>query len=525
MTDDELQWWQKGVFYQIYPRSFRDSNNDGVGDIKGIVERLDYMAWLGIDGIWLNPITESPNADWGYDVSDYLSVDPELGSMEDVDELIEEAGKRGIEILLDFVPNHTSTEHQWFRDARSSRTSAHRDWYVWADPKSDGSPPNNWLSVFGGDAWEFDNASGQYYLHNFLDSQADLNWWNEEVKDAMDDVLRFWYRRGIAGFRIDVAHGIVKDKDLRDNLPATERDDPRLQALGQVQTYSMNQPGVHDVIKRWRQVSDSFDPPRILVGETFLFDLVEVAKYYGRGDELHMAFNFPFIFAPFEAKPLRDVVELTESLLEPLAWPVWTGSNHDVLRFPTRWCRGNDRKTRLALMMLMTLRGTPFLYYGDEIGLPNTPLFVADIKDPVGKRSWTSNRGRDPARTPMHWNGETGAGFTSGNTTPWLPFGDRSRNVAVQKNDPGSILALTRALISLRKSSSDLTTGRYESIASPEGVWIFRRGESTIVALNLSERTVTLDVDGTLELSTYGRAEPGPGRLELLPWQGAVVTG
>jgi alpha-glucosidase len=524
VTDDGSHWWQEGVFYQIYPRSFCDSNGDGIGDIRGVINRLDYLAWLGIDAIWLNPIMESPNDDWGYDVSDYTSVHPELGTLDDVDELIARAGKRGIRIVLDFVPNHTSSKHPWFEDARSSPRSTHRDWYVWADPKPDGSPPNNWLSVFGGGAWEYDEVSGQYYLHTFLDSQADLNWWNHEVKDAMEDILRFWYDRGIAGFRIDVAHGVVKDRLLRDNLPATKDHDARTRALGQVQLYNMNQPEVHDVIKGWRRLSDSFDPPRILVGETFLFDLAEVAKYYGRGDELHMAFNFPFIFAPFEAKPLRDVVELTESLLDPLAWPAWTGSNHDVLRFPTRWCRGDERKTRLALMMLMTLRGTPFLYYGDEIGLPNADMSYEDLKDPVGQRAWTNDKGRDPGRTPMHWSDEPGAGFTEPGVTPWLPFGDfRATNVATQRRDPSSILSLVRELIAIRKSRADLRTGDYESLDSPEGMWIYRRGGATLVALNFTDEEVELDLAGAVDKLTSGAA-PEPGPVILPAWCGAIVT-
>jgi alpha-glucosidase len=523
LTDDAVRWWREGVFYQIYPRSFADSNGDGIGDLRGVIERLDYLEWLGVTGIWLTPVTESPNHDWGYDVSNYTSVHPELGTLDDVDELVAGAAGRGIKILLDFVPNHTSSQHEWFVDARSSVTSSHRDWYVWADPKPDGSPPNNWLSVFGGDAWEYDEASGQYYLHNFLNTQADLNWWNEDVRAAMDDVLRFWYERGIAGFRIDVAHAVIKDKELRDNLPAGPEDDPRVRWLGQLQTYSMNQPEVHDVIRRWRELSDSFDPPRILVGETFLFDLAEVAKYYGQGDELHMAFNFPFMFAPFEARTLREIVELTESLLDPLAWPVWTGSNHDVLRFPSRWCRGDDRKVRMALMMLLTLRGTPFLYYGDEIGMPNTDLDYEDVVDPVGRRFWADDRGRDPARTPMQWSDEPGAGFTAAGTRPWLPFGDlRSANVASQRGDQGSVLSLVRSLIELRSELSDLTAGDYASLESPESVWIYRRGENTIVALNFSDEEVQLEPDGTIRLRTA--AAPRGRGLRLSPWEGAVLS-
>jgi alpha-glucosidase len=518
-------WWKDGVLYQIYPRSFADSNGDGIGDLRGIIERLDYLEWLGIDGIWLNPITASPNDDWGYDVSDYRSVHPELGTLDDVDELIEDAGRRGIRIILDFVPNHTSSEHEWFKNARSAREARYRDFYVWADPGRDGSPPNNWLSTFGGSAWEFDDGSGQYYLHNFLPTQPDLNWWNEDVRLAMDDVLRFWFDRGVAGFRIDVAHAVIKDKELRDNLPATEDDPPLVRHLGQRHTYSMDQPQVHDVIRRWRRLADSYDPARVLAGETFLFDLARVAAYYGTGDELHLAFNFPFALARFDSKALAGVVDLTQSLLPEIAWPVWTGSNHDVLRFPTRWCKGDDRRTRLSLMMLLTLRGTPFLYYGDEIGMTNANLAPEDLKDPVGKRPWSNERGRDPSRTPMQWSDEDGAGFTKDGVIPWLPFGDTSHNVADQRDRSDSILSLTRALIALRKGSDDLAAGGYESVESPDGTWVYRRGHGTVVALNFSpDPTTVSEIEGRVLLGT-DRDRDGEaltGSLRLDPWEGVV---
>jgi alpha-glucosidase len=253
-------WWRSAVIYQIYPRSFADTDGDGVGDLRGIVERLDHLAWLGVDAVWLNPCFPSPNADWGYDVGDYTAIDPELGDGDVLDALVAEAGARGIRVVLDLVPNHTSDRHPWFLDARSSRTARHRDWYVWADSGPDGSPPNNWLSVFGGPAWTFDEATGQWYLHNFLREQPDLNWWNEEVREAFDAILRHWFDRGIAGFRIDVAHAIVKDEALRDNLPVTEDDHPRARRLGQRQVYNMHRPEVHGVFRRWRALADGYDP-------------------------------------------------------------------------------------------------------------------------------------------------------------------------------------------------------------------------------------------------------------------------
>ena len=302
-------WWRSAVLYQIYPRSFADSNADGQGDLPGIVDRLDYLAWLGVDAIWLSPVTVSPNADWGYDVADFCEVQADLGTLDDVDTLISEAGIRGIRVLLDLVPNHTSDQHPWFREARGSRIIAHTRDYVWADPRPDGSPPNNWVSSFGGPAWTLDTTTGQYYLHNHLAEQPDLNWWNEDVREAFDVIMRFWFDRGVAGFRIDVCNVIVKDAQLRDNPPATENDDWESQLFGQRSVYNANRPEVHQVLRHWRRISETYDPPRVLVGETPV-PIDDMARYYGNGtDELHLAFNFPFINVPLEAGPMRAVVE------------------------------------------------------------------------------------------------------------------------------------------------------------------------------------------------------------------------
>ena len=293
-----MNWWRSGVLYQLYPRSFADANGDGHGDLEGVIAHLDHLAWLGIDAIWLNPIHPSPNADWGYDVADYLDVHPDFGDLATLDRLIARAADHDIRVVLDLVPNHTSDRHPWFEDARTSRTAEHRDWYVWADAQPDGSPPNNWVSVFGGAAWTWDETTQQYYLHNFLAEQPDLNWWNEEVRSAFDDILRFWFDRGIAGFRIDVAHGIVKDVDLRDNPLAVEGDDALTRSLGQRQEFNMNRPEVHDVIRRWRAIADRYDQEPILVGETWVADLTRLMRFYGDGtDELHLALNVPFVFA------------------------------------------------------------------------------------------------------------------------------------------------------------------------------------------------------------------------------------
>ncbi len=379
------------------PRSYADSNGDGVGDLRGIVDRLDHLAWLDVDGIWLNPVTVSPDADWGYDVADYTGVQPVLGTLDDVDALIAAANERDIKVILDLVPNHTSIEHPWFVESRSSRDNPKRDWYVWADPKPDGSPPNNWQSSFGGPTWTLDDTTGQYYLHNFLAEQPDLNWWNEEVRAEFDHILRFWFDRGVAGFRIDVVHMVVKDRDLRDNPPATDDDHWMVQLTGQRQVYNGNRPEVHDVIRRWRQIADSYDPPRILVGETHVFDTDAMVSFYGRGDELNLAFNFLLLHSRFEADALRKVVEDTMAAIPADSWPVWTGGNHDMYRFPSRWAEGDPAKTRCALMMLLTLPGSVFLYYGDELGMPDTEVPKGAPRGPGGEAALPGVRARSGA--------------------------------------------------------------------------------------------------------------------------------
>jgi alpha-glucosidase len=520
------RWWKEGVLYQIYPRSYGDSNGDGVGDLRGIIERLDHLAWLGVDGIWLNPITVSPDADWGYDVADYKGVQPVLGTLEDVDALIAAAGGREIAVLLDLVPNHTSIEHPWFVESRSSRDNPKRDWYVWADPKPDGSAPNNWQSSFGGPTWTFDETTGQYYLHNFLPEQPDLNWWNDEVRDEFDRILRFWFDRGVAGFRIDVVHMVVKDALLRDNPPATDDDHWMVQLTGQRQVYNGNRPEVHDIIRRWRAVADSYDPPRILVGETHVFDTDTLASFYGAGDELDLAFNFLLLHSRFEPDALRKVVEAELAALPPGAWPVWTGGNHDMYRFPSRWCDGDPAKTRCALMMLVALPGTAVLYYGDELGLPDTDVPKERLEDPVGKRLYPVY-GRDPERTPMPWSPAAGAGFTEPGVEPWLPFGDVSAcNVEEQRRDPDSMLSLCRDLIGLRAAVPDLRSGAYTRLAAQGGLWAWQRGERVLVALNLGDDPSSVEVPkGMVRIGTGSErgGERVEGPLALGPWEGVIV--
>ena len=521
----EESWWGSGVLYQIYVRSFADSDGDGHGDLEGIVEHLPHLAWLGIDAIWLSPVTPSPNADWGYDVADYTSVAPELGGLEAFERLVAEAGSLGIRVLCDLVPNHTSDRHPWFADARSSRSAPHRDWYVWADGTADGGPPNNWRSTFGGPAWTFDSGTEQFYLHNFLAEQPDLNWWNEEVAGAFDEIMRVWLDRGIAGFRIDVANGIVKDRALRDNPPVSVDDHPRIRAQGVRSVYNMNRPEVHDVLRRWRGVVDTYDPPRILVGETWVLDVGSLMSFYGSAaDELHLPLHFPFVFAGFGPE-LRSLVEATEAALPRNAWPSWHGSNHDAGRFPTRWCRGDERKVRSALVVLLTLRGTPLLYYGDEIGMPEVPVSRELLRDPVGIRGWPEEPGRDPFRTPMQWT--AAGGFSRTDVEPWLPMGRANAcNVADQRGDPESVLHLCRDLIALRRRHLDLRTGDYEPIETPPEVWAWRRGAGTVVALNCSDGPVDLPIAGAVLLSTRRErdGERVDAELSLDPWEAAILA-
>ncbi len=521
-------WWRSGVLYEIYPRSFADSDGDGVGDLQGVLDHLDHLSWLGVDGIWLNPTMPSPNADWGYDVSDYRSVDPSLGDLDTLDRLVAEAGARGIRVLLDLVPNHTSDRHPWFVESRSSRQSPRRDWYVWAEAREDGSAPNNWVSAFGGPAWTWDERTGQYFLHNFLAEQPDLNWWNEGVREAFDEILRFWLGRGIAGFRIDVANGIVKDDELRDNPPVTDDDHPTIRALGLRPVHNMNRPEVHEVLRRWRGVAHEQDPPGVLVGETWIPDLHAVMHFYGAGrDELDLAFNFEFVFAELGSE-LRAIVEETEVSLPPGAWPVWTGSNHDVGRLATRWCDGDERKVRTALLVLLTLRGTPFLYAGDEIGMPDVVVPRERLRDPVGVRGWPGEQGRDRCRTPMQWTGARGAGFTPPGVEPWLPIGDAAAcNVADQRADSGSVLHLCRDLIALRRTRADLRVGAYEAIEAPDAAWAWRRGERTVVAANPSDRPAEVPLAPGEVLIGTRRERDGElvgGATRLDPWEALVVA-
>ena len=515
-------WWRHGVIYQVYPRSFADSNGDGVGDLPGITSRLDHLSDLGVAAIWLSPFYPSPMVDFGYDVADYTDVDPLFGTLDDFDELVAAAHARGIRVVVDLVPNHTSDRHPWFLESRSSRDSPKRDWYVWADPKPDGSPPNNWISSFprAGPAWTFDQRTGQWYLHSFTPQQPDLNWWNPQVREAMDQVMRFWLDRGVDGFRVDVAHKMARDPELLDN-PLVELDDAavvdtsaeariaRLARLKGVERRDEDWPEVHEILRRFRRTLDAYDD-RMAVGEVYLLDLKKLARYYGSGqDEFHLAHNFVFLTQPWKAAAFRSVVDEFTGLLPPDAWPAWMLGDHDVSRVASRYDEGGNgqARARVAAMLLLTLRGTPFVYAGDEIGMTDgevPPDRVVDVD------------GRDPERTPMQWDGSPGAGFTSGD--PWLPIGRDAAtvNVAAQRDDPASMLALYRRLIRYRTGSAALRAGGYRSLPdAPDGCFAYLRTagqERLLVALNFTGQRLSFTPDlgadrGRLELATDpGRA-------------------
>jgi alpha-glucosidase len=523
-----ISWWQRGVIYQIYPRSFADSDGDGIGDLRGITEHLDHLndgsgRSLGVEAIWLSPFYPSPMADFGYDVADYTNVDPLFGTLADFDALLEGAHRRAMKVVIDWVPNHTSDQHPWFIESRSSRQSAKRDWYVWRDPAPGGGPPNNWESSFAavGPAWTFDDGTGQYYLNSFLPQQPDLNWDNPEVRDAMHDVLRFWLDRGVDGFRIDVIFKLGKDPDLRDNEPGRRHD--------------QDWPSVHERLREIRAVIDEYED-RMLVGEVYLLDLRQVVEYVNSGDELHLAHNFVFVHLPWEAGAFRASVEEFETLAEDHAWPAWFLGNHDHPRVATRYASAADpasggRRARLALMLVCAMRGTPFVFQGEELGLPDAvipPERVVDVD------------GRDGERAPLPWRKPSragpGAGFTTGR--PWLPIvADAERlSVESQEGDPDSTLAFSRRLIALRASEPALQWGAQRSVDAARDVFCFVRelGEERLaVVLNFSSSSTPARLAagrgqrGTIELSTHrgrnGSRQIDLGELVLEPDEGVII--
>jgi alpha-glucosidase len=533
----QLRWWQRGVVYQVYVRSFCDTNGDGVGDLAGVIEKLPYLAWLGVDAIWLNPFYPSPMEDFGYDVADYTDVDPLFGDLATFDQLLAEAHRQQIKLIVDYVPNHSSSQHPWFRQSRSSRANPKRDWYTWADPKPDGAPPNNWLSVFGGPAWEWDAATGQYYLHSFHRTQPDLNWRNPDVQAAMFDVARFWLERGVDGFRIDVAHLIMKDPALRDNPPDPDPDPSWLQSLGewatQLHLYDLAHPDVHRVYREFRQLLDSYsaDQPRVSIGELHDRDLTIWASYYGAQlDELHMPFNFHLLMVDWNAVVVRTIVDALEAAVPAGAWPNWVLGNHDQPRIASRV---GSAQARVAMLLLLTLRGTPTLYYGDELGMTNGIIPPDRVRDPWERQ--VPGLGRDPQRTPMHWDASVNAGFCPPGAEPWLPIAANAGhvNVAVQADDPGSMLTLTRRLLALRRESLALSVGDYRPIdGMPDSCFVYSRqsGEHRmLVALNFSPSKQVLmlpeRMHGSVRMSTHaGRdGEVVGSQMHLRGDEGCVV--
>ncbi len=523
MRGSEHLWWQRGVVYQVYPRSFQDSDGDGVGDLRGILGRLDYLEWLGVDAVWISPFYPSPMADFGYDITDHTNVDPLFGTLEDFDLLAAEAHRRGIRVILDYVPNHTSDEHPWFVASRSSRDDPKRDWYIWADPAPDGGPPNNWLSVFGGPAWTLDRETGQYYYHAFLKEQPDLNWRNEEVREAMLGVMKFWLERGASGFRVDALRHLIKDKELRDNPsnPDYRPGDGPFDAL--LPVYNTDRPEIHDAVAAMRRVLD--DHGAVMIGELYL-PIEALVAYYGSG--VHLPFNFHLIFTPWNARDVASLVESYEAALPRDAWPNWVLGNHDRPRVASRV---GAAQARVAAMLLLTLRGTPTLYYGDELGMRDVEIPPELVQDPFEKNVPGHGHGRDPARTPMQWDGTKNAGFTNG--TPWLPVADdyQTNNVAAGREDPASMLALHSRLLALRRTEPALAIGSYAPIEAEGDMLAYARerdGRRFLVVLNLGHRPRTFtsnNLAGRLALSTHLDRidERVVGALELRGDEGVIV--
>jgi alpha-glucosidase len=524
------EWWQRGVIYQIYPRSFQDSDADGVGDLPGVLSRLDYLESLGVDAIWLSPIFPSPMADFGYDISKYTDIEPMFGTLADFDRLVAELHRRRMRIVLDFVPNHTSDEHPWFKESRSSRDNSKRDWYIWLDPAPDGGPPNNWLSNFGGSAWELDERTGQYYYHAFLKQQPDLNWRNPEVQEAMLGVLRFWLDRGVDGFRVDVIWHIVKDDQFRDNMPDPNykpHHAPHRQLLA---TYNTDRPEVHDIIARMRSVLDEYEE-KMMVGEIYL-PLERVVEYYGaQGSGVHLPFNFQLIELPWHARVVADAIDRYEALLPSHGWPNWVLGNHDNPRIASRI---GSAQARVAAMLLLTLRGTPTLYYGDELGMKNVPIPPDRVQDPFEKNVPGLGLGRDPARTPMQWSGGQNAGFTNG--SPWLPIAQdyTCRNVEAQSADSQSMLTLNRRLIELRRREPALSIGDYAAVPMQGDLLAYRRrfreGRRFLIVLNFSDQPATFQSNvvppqGRIAMSTHldRKGEEYRSEIELRADEGLVI--
>jgi oligo-1,6-glucosidase/alpha-glucosidase len=516
-------WWKQGVIYQIYPRSFQDSDNDGIGDLDGIVHRMDYVASLGVDAIWLSPIYPSPMADFGYDISNYQDVDPLFGNLATFDRLIIEVHRRGLKLILDFVPNHSSDQHPWFIQSRSSRHDPRRDWYIWRDPSPGGGPPNNWISDFGGSAWEWDDTTGQYYLHTFLKQQPDLNWRNPEVHAAMEDVLRFWLDRGVDGFRIDVLWHIVKDEAFPDNPINPDWISDRTERDRVLQLYSTDQPEAHAISADLRALADSYSD-KVLIGEIFLPN-GRHARWYGTPErpQVHLPFNFQLIENRWDAEVLRQIIVDYEASLPAFGWPNWVFGSHDAPRMAARI---GERQARVAAMLLLTLRGTPTLYQGDELGIGAVEIPADRIRDPQHLRQPTLQIGRDRSRTPMPWSAGDGpfAGFSG--VEPWLPLNEdwSTRNVTTQTDDSQSMLTLYKRLLAVRRDKPALSIGELVLLDAPLGVLAYERrhgGTCIRILLNMTPLDVRCEWQGAPLISTLtGTSRNGILRAD----EGIIVT-
>ncbi|MGY9047066.1 MAG: alpha-amylase family glycosyl hydrolase, partial [Rhodobacterales bacterium] len=513
MSDTQARpWWHTGTIYQIYPRSFMDSNGDGIGDLAGIESKLDYLCELGIKALWISPFSPSPMKDFGYDVADYCDVDPIFGDLNAFARLADAAHARGLKILMDFVPSHTSDQHAWFRDSRSTTMSEKRDWYVWRDPKPDGSPPNNWISEFAGPAWTLDPTTGQYYLHIFLTEQPALNWHNPEVRAAMYDVMRFWFDRGVDGFRIDAFENLAPEPDRGDNLPNLEWDPKTGPARSLHGTYSKHQPQAYDVALDMRRVAEEYSPSRLLIGEIY-GSIDQVMGYYGtHHDGFQLPFNFQLIEAPWTAPALAAIIAEYESKLPEGAWPNWVLGNHDRSRIASRV---GAAQARNAAMLLLTLRGTPTIYQGDELGMENVTIPPDQVKDPWEVNVPGQGLGRDPVRTPLAWETGENGGFTTG--TPWLPM-DLSPGISVaeQTGDAASMLELHRLLLAQHVAHPALTLGDLVDVTATGPVLSYARvhGDTRLdIALNLSDAPQPMPFGGTCLISTR---PAGPGAPDTL---------
>jgi alpha-glucosidase len=520
-------WWQYGIVYQIYPRSFQDSNGDGIGDLPGIISRLGYLVELGVDAVWISPIYPSPMADFGYDVSDYCSIHPSFGSLEDFDRLVAAAHSRGLKLILDYVPNHTSDQHPWFIESRSSRTSPKRDWYIWRDAKPDGSPPNNWLSEFGGPAWTWDGATNQYYYHAYLKEQPDLNWRHPEVRQVMLDVLRFWFDRGVDGFRVDAIHHLIEDEQLRDNPLNPDWRESMSPSRRLIRANTMDQPEVHEAIVAMRRVADAYKG-RVMIGEAYL-PIDRLMAYYGVDlTGFHLPFNFHLLSTPWQPVAVAALIDAYEAALPPGGWPNWVLGNHDRSRLASRL---GLEQARVAAMLLLTLRGTPTIYQGEEIGMADVPIPPEKVQDPWEKNVPGLGLGRDPERTPMQWEGGANAGFTTAD--PWLPVGADygTVNVATQGADPRSILSLYRALIQVRRAEPALSVGAYVPVAADENLLSYERQHGDrrlLVVLNMSGVSQTLPRlgSGRVLVSTFLDRSSDQVRqaLDLRPGEGCIIA-